>query len=387
MTEPTAPTIPDTAPPDVKDFFQCRGNTLAWQPGEVTWLGLPVTPDVTFSAGATAGSVTINVSLAGGLVSFTLPASVNAAGELVVDTSSVPDLSEWGLGGRADIDAAIKRINDWFKHNGKKLKPATLVGGAVTLEKTPIGSVPAQTVPAVPQPPTTPPPAKPKVTPVVPVTPPPPASSSSGCSLLGGLMVLMLFGVIVLGAGIGFVLFGGPGPVAQATATPSVPPTALPTSSPSASPTASPSSAPSPSVRPTPTASPGPSATSTASPSPVGQFSAVCIRVVHQQVGEFVSYLDWFVAWTGFNFEYFEITVIGANNDEPERLEFESRSQAYEGVFGLHQKGDKRIVSVVAHLSDGSQVDLTEDMIDYFGSDEFTVRFPQEDEFGDCPPD
>ena len=383
MTEPTAPNIPDSAPPEVKDFFQCRGNTLAWQPGEVTWLGLPVSPDVTFSAGATAGSVNINISLAGGLVNFTLPASVSAAGELVVDTSSVPDLSAWGLGGRADIDAAIKRINDWFKHNGKKLKPATLVGGAVTLEKIPIGAAPAQTVPVVPLPPVTPPPAKPKPVAPPPVSPPP--SSGSGCSLLGGLMVLMLFGVIVLGAGIGFVFFGGPGPVAQATATPSVPPTARPTSSPSASPTASPSSAPSPSVRPTPTPSPGPSATSTASLLPVGQFSAVCIRVVHEQVGEFVSYLDWFVAWTGFNVEFFEVTVIGANNGEPQRLDFESRSQAYEGLLGLHQKGDKRIVSVVAHMSDGSEVDLTEDMIDYFGSDEFTVRFPQEDEFGDCP--
>jgi hypothetical protein len=385
MTEPTAPTIPDTAPQDVKDFFDCRGNTLAWQPGEVSWLGLPVTPNVTFSAGATAGSVTINVSLAGGLVNFTLPASVNAAGELVVDTSSVPDLSDWGLGGRADIDAAIKRINDWFKHNGKKLKPATLVGGAVTLEKTPIAPVPAVAVPVVPLPPVTPPPAKPK--PVAPPPASPPPASGSGCSLLGGLMVLMLFGVIVLGAGIGFVLFGGPGPVAQATATPSVQPTARPTSSPSASPTASPSSAPSPSVRATPTPSPGPSATSTASPLPVGQFSAVCIRVVHDQVGQFVSYLDWFVWWTDFNVEYFEVTVIGANNGEPQRLEFESRSQAYEGLLGLHQAGDKRIVSVIARMSDGSEINLTQDLIDEFGSDEFTVRFPQEDEFGDCPPD
>src|SRR3990172_8046458 len=141
MTEPTAPDIPDSAPPEVKDFFQCRGNTLAWQPGEVTWLGLPVTPTVTFGEGATAGSVNINVSLAGGLVSFTLPASVNAAGELVVDTSSVPDLSEWGLGGRNDVDAAIQNINEWFKKNGKKLKPATFAGGAVTLEKTPIAVV------------------------------------------------------------------------------------------------------------------------------------------------------------------------------------------------------------------------------------------------------
>ena len=103
-------------------------------------------------------------------------------------------------------------------------------------------------------------------------------------------------------------------------------------------------------------------------------------------MGEFVSYLEWFVLWTDYNVEYFEITVLGANDDEPERLEFVSQSQAYEGVLGLHQAGNKRIVSVIAHMYDGSQVDLTDDMIDYFGSDEFTVRFPQEDDIGDCPP-
>lgn len=44
MTEPTAPTIPADAPQDVKDSFDCRGNRLVWRSGEVTWLGLMVTP-------------------------------------------------------------------------------------------------------------------------------------------------------------------------------------------------------------------------------------------------------------------------------------------------------------------------------------------------------
>ena len=73
-----------------------------WLRGPVTWLGLPVTPDVTFEHGAAAGSININITI--GMPPFgktiTLPASVNAAGELVVDTTNVPDLSELGLGGR-----------------------------------------------------------------------------------------------------------------------------------------------------------------------------------------------------------------------------------------------------------------------------------------------
>jgi hypothetical protein len=53
MTEPTAPQLPANAPQDVKDFFDCKGDRLVWRPGEVTWLGLQVTPDVTFEAGST----------------------------------------------------------------------------------------------------------------------------------------------------------------------------------------------------------------------------------------------------------------------------------------------------------------------------------------------
>ena len=134
---------------------------LNWQSGEVTWLGLKVTPSVTFAPGANPGEVNVTVGLLGGMVSFTLPASVNAAGELVVDTSTVPDLSEWGLGGRSDIDAAIKRINDWFRHKGKKLRPARLAGGTVVLEKVPITTAPATGATTTPTPPPAPPPPTP----------------------------------------------------------------------------------------------------------------------------------------------------------------------------------------------------------------------------------
>lgn len=384
MTEPTAPNIPADAPQDVKDFFGCSGNTLNWQSGDVTWLGLKVTPSVTFAPGANRGDVNVTVGILGGMVSFTLPASVNAAGELVVDTSSVPDLSEWGIGGRQDIDAAIRRINDWFKHNGKKLRPARLAGGTVVLEKVPIETAPA----AVPTPvPVTPPAPKPKV-----VAAPPPVTTEStgdGCKL-PFMMMLLLLGVIVLGAGVGFVYLGGPGQVAVAS------PSATPTYTPSSThPGSSPTPAPSATLSPAPTATPAPSASlspapSASTPAQVGQFTAVCIRVVHEELGQFVSYLDWYVYWSlgpqaVAQVVYFEVTVLGANDNKPQRLEFASEEETWKGLLGLRQAGDKRITKVVAHLENGSEVDLTQELIDEFGSDEFTVRYPQEDDLGDCP--
>jgi hypothetical protein len=377
VAEPTAPHIPDDAPQDVKDFFECRGSTLNWQSGDVTWLGLKVTPSVAFAAGANRGEVNITVGILGGMVSFTLPASVNAAGELVVDTSSVPDLSEWGLGGRADIDAAIKRINDWFKHNGKKLKPARLAGGTVVLEKVPIAAAPAAKTGVVPTPvPVQPTPPKPVPAPVTP--PPAQSSSGSGCGLLGFLMIALLLGVIALGAGVGYMFLGGPGPAAQATATPSAAPTTNPTPSATATATASPSAVASVTPAPTPT----PSAAPTASPG--SAIAGACVRVVHQAVGDFISYLDWYVYLLEEDIDYLEVVVQGANNDEPATLEFDSPTGAYYGILGLHSAGAKEIIRATLVLVDGTRIDVTDDLADALGGKRFVVRFPQEDSFGNC---
>lgn len=332
MTEPTAPNIPADAPQEVKDFFECRGNTLNWSSGDVTWLGLKATPSVSFARGATRGRVNVTVGLLGGMVSFTVPASVNAAGELVVDTSSVPDLSEWGIGGRPDIDAAIKRINDWFKHNGKKLKPARLAGGTVVLEKVPIVAVPATapiTTPVTPKPTTPAPPPPPAITP----------SQGGGCGLLGMLMIAMLIGVIALGGGIGFVFFGGPGvgvaPTATPTATVSPAPTTRPTTSALASLTAPPSLTP----QPTATAQPSTSAT----PNVADVITALCARVVHRQFGNFLSNIEWLMYWDGYDVSHFVVRMSGANN--------------------------------------GSPIDITDDAIAILG-ESLRVRYPQEDSFG-----
>ena len=393
MSEPQAPTLPADAPQDVRDFFDCRGDRLVWRSGPVTWLGLGIDPDVTFEHGATPGSVNITVTIGSppfGL-SFTLPASVNADGELTVDTSQVPDLSgvSENAPGRQSVDEAVRNINEWFKKNGKKLKPAELRGGAVTLEKIPITAA-AATV----------------VVPVVPVAPgptptsatPPPADGSTEapktggwCSLLGMLMVLLLVGAIGLGGGIGFVFFGGeplptPTPIAAATATPepspapTEPPTPTPT--PGTTPTTSPTATPT--TVQTPTLTPGATDPATSPPTSTG-IAAFCVRVEHTALGDYLSYLDWFLWWFGPGVDYFELVVLEANDGQPTRLEFDPANGAWYGQLGLRGTGVKTIVSLVAHQTDGSTVDVTEQMIDAFGGDEVLVHFPQEDSYGDCP--
>src|SRR5438128_11318688 len=98
MGEPTAPVIPEGAPQDVKDFFECKGDKLEWRKGKVEWLTLgfdnpigegkiEVTPDVSFEHGKAAGSVDITMNMGMGLKG-TVNASVNADGQLVVNDVS-----------------------------------------------------------------------------------------------------------------------------------------------------------------------------------------------------------------------------------------------------------------------------------------------------------
>src|SRR5512141_764962 len=155
MTEPTAPVLPNDAPQDVKDFFDCKGDKLVWEKGKVTWLGLGIDPEVSFEHGTARGSIDITIDFPYTPFKFKVNASVNDAGELVVDTSGIPDLSNIKEGaGKKGVDDAIKNINEWFKKNGKKLKGATFRRGEVTLEKTaiklayaPPAEVPATAVP------------------------------------------------------------------------------------------------------------------------------------------------------------------------------------------------------------------------------------------------
>jgi hypothetical protein len=316
--------------------------------------------------------VNITVSLLGGMVSFTLPASVNAAGELVVDTSSVPDLSEWGLGGRSDIDAAIKRINDWFKHKGKKLKPARLRNGIVTLEKELLAAVPA-TVPLTPLPPTTP---LPPVHMEPPASEKPPATGGGWCSLLSIFLLAAFVGVIALGGSIGYVFLGGqPAPTFVAAASPTPSPSPSPSASPSPSPTASPSPSPSPSASPTTSPTSGLQ----------GYISGVCARVVHEGFGTFVSYIDWVMYWYGYDVDHFVLQIAGTNDDLPVDLVYDPADGSWQGRLGLHNAGKKTITQLIAVLDDGTPIDVTDELIQLLGMNVLQVRYPQQDTFGTCP--
>jgi hypothetical protein len=257
MADPVAPNIPADAPQDVKDFFDCKGDKLVWKKGKVTWLGLGIDPDVSFEHGKEKGTIDITINFGFG-ISFTLNASVNAAGELTVDTSKIPDLSKVSdkLPGKKDVDNSIKNINDWFKKNGKKLKGATFKRGEVTLEKT--ATTGAYAPPIVPldededgnkaqnvglTPGWTTDPTTEEWDSAVALTAVPMAEVSSSPSrpgsIFGPVLLLVILGLVALGLATGYVLFGGApvatnGPIAAAS------PTTVPTTSQSPSPSPSP---------------------------------------------------------------------------------------------------------------------------------------------------
>ncbi len=136
--KPKPPELPKDAPADVKDFIDCKGNAIELKPGKVTWLGLPggeflPDPEVSFKAGAQAGTVDITVTIG---TSMTIPASVKD-GKLDLDTSNVPV-------GADGVQSWVKKLNDWFEANGKKLGPVTLKDGKVSIAKEAIAAGPAK---------------------------------------------------------------------------------------------------------------------------------------------------------------------------------------------------------------------------------------------------
>ena len=118
-------------------------------------------------------------------------------------------------------------------------------------------------------------------------------------------------------------------------------------------------------------------------------YDRVCIRVIHANFGEFISYLD-FLLWLfgDEDVEFIEVIILGANDDEPLIVEL-SPEDIWWGKFGLRESGEKEIVSVVVHFTDGG----TEDITDMVGNDVgvpndegyvFDAPFPGEPEHGDC---
>ncbi|HEY7599834.1 MAG TPA: hypothetical protein VH741_07905 [Candidatus Limnocylindrales bacterium] len=105
---------------------------------------------------------------------------------------------------------------------------------------------------------------------------------------------------------------------------------------------------------------------------------------MHTAFGEFLSYLD-FLLWLNgdTNVDYIEVIILGANNDQSERLELTPDEVYWRNRFGLHSPGDKNIQSVVVHFKDGSTFDITQWVTEDVG-ETLEVRYPEEDEFGDC---
>jgi hypothetical protein len=417
VAEPTKPTVPDGAPDDVKKFFDCSGDKMVWKKGKVTWLDLPIDPDVSFEHGKAKDTIDITITFdLGKKISFTLNASVNASGELVVDTSNVPDLSALSekLPGKKTLDDAIANINAWFRKNGKKLKGATFKKGEVTLEKTTTTGAyvppivqPSDDEPNQPVPVSSPDPQPVSLTPAPLLTPTTEQwdtavaaapielkSSRSSNSLYRMLTMAALIAVITAGLVIGFV-FGGGGVPASSGA-----PTLIAGSGPTASPSSAPTQAPAlssiavssaPTLAPTAAASASSSPTAvpaSVSPAPsvaeVATLDRACIQVTHQKLGSFVSYLDFAMYWTGLDVDHFEATIQGTNDNKPLVVNYDPASGAYRGLFGLHQPGNVTITNVTAVLTGGSTLDVTQDLTDFLAGPTLLVRYPQQDSFGTC---
>jgi len=124
---PKPPTVPKKAPREVKDFISCKRATLEISPGKITWLPIPVDPEMTFAPGAAEGTVDIEIK-----IPFAdpkkVPAKVDADGKLELDATNLP----FGKDAAADW---VKELNDWFAHRKRKLGKPTIKHGKLVLVK------------------------------------------------------------------------------------------------------------------------------------------------------------------------------------------------------------------------------------------------------------
>ena len=113
------------------------------------------------------------------------------------------------------------------------------------------------------------------------------------------------------------------------------------------------------------------------------QIDKACIVVVHQASGDLVSYLD--TAWSFLppRVRTIEITIQGANNDQPANA-VAAENGAINVQLGLHNAGTKTIKKVMVGTADGQQFDVTDQAIAIFG-ETFEVPYPAQPTFGVCP--
>jgi len=138
MTQP--PPLPPELPADLRDFIECRSQTVTIANGPMTWVRLPEAasgfmaggsgPVLTVRPGDAPGTALLSVKL--GFLSAALPAAV-VDGKLVIETSKLPF---WAPGSvRADITAFVDSLNSWLAENGYALAAPTFDDGGMTLTK------------------------------------------------------------------------------------------------------------------------------------------------------------------------------------------------------------------------------------------------------------
>jgi hypothetical protein len=107
---------------------------------------------------------------------------------------------------------------------------------------------------------------------------------------------------------------------------------------------------------------------------------------VHEAVGPFVSHIDWYMYWYGFDVTGFELMLSDANNGEPALFTLDPTDGSWRASVGLNGAGPQHILGLFAILADGTPVNITSALLDLIGSDTLNVRFPKEDSFGTiCP--
>ncbi len=131
------PKLPDDAPQDVKDFVDCKGDSVTLDPTKKGFLPeIPVigAPNVKIEKGAKAGTAKISLSKAGGLLDTSFTVGVKD-GHLDADTTGVkPEFV------KDEIDKWVKKYNDWLDAKKRKLQDVTVKDGKATITKVPVAA-------------------------------------------------------------------------------------------------------------------------------------------------------------------------------------------------------------------------------------------------------
>jgi hypothetical protein len=131
------PKLPDDAPQDVKDFVDCKADSITLDPTKKGFLPeIPVigAPNVKIEKGAKAGTAKVSLTKAGGLLDTSFTVGVKD-GHLDADTTGVkPEFV------KDEIDKWVKKYNDWLDAKKRKLQDVTVKDGKATITKVPVAA-------------------------------------------------------------------------------------------------------------------------------------------------------------------------------------------------------------------------------------------------------